>query len=224
MNNKTFRLFISSTFNDFLQEREILNNEIYPAINEFCQSKGYTFQIVDLRWGVTTESALNQKTISICLEEVKRCKNLSPRPNFMLMIGERYGWIPLPPEIAKTDFERIVSKCSDADRLALEEWYILDENKIGGEYYLKSRTDYYEDDDVWAVKETQLRDIFTQTTEKYFDDLKEKFTTSATEQEIIEGMFGDKDTVENTIAIFRSGSSFVDENPEKVNALKNKIK
>ena len=49
MINKTFRLFISSTFSDFVTERDILNDEIFPVVDDFCQQRGYNFQLVDLR-------------------------------------------------------------------------------------------------------------------------------------------------------------------------------
>ena len=115
MNNKTFSLFISSTFSDFIEERVVLK-KIFYEIDDYCQSRGYDFQIIDLRWGVNTEAALNQKTIEICLEEVKRCCTLSPRPNFLLMVGERYGWVPLPSKIEKEEYEKLYCTCSTEDK------------------------------------------------------------------------------------------------------------
>lgn len=108
MNNKTFSLFISSTFSDFIEERVALK-KIFYEIDDYCQSRGYDFQIIDLRWGVNTEAALNQKTIEICLEEVKRYCTLSPRPNFLLMVGERYGWVPLPSKIEKKNTKNYIA-------------------------------------------------------------------------------------------------------------------
>ena len=105
MKNKTFRLFISSTFSDFNLERNILNGEVSQVINDYCQSYGYNFQLIDLRWGVNSESSLNQNTLAICLDEVKRCRTLSPKPNFLILAGERYGWVPLPSKIGAADFQ-----------------------------------------------------------------------------------------------------------------------
>ncbi len=61
-NTKTFRLFISSTFNDFRREREVLQTEVFPHIKEYCSKKGYAFQPIDLRWGINEEAQLDQKT------------------------------------------------------------------------------------------------------------------------------------------------------------------
>lgn len=42
--NKTFRLFISSTFNDFREERKVLQTKVFPIIKKYCIEKGYRFQ------------------------------------------------------------------------------------------------------------------------------------------------------------------------------------
>ena len=105
---KTFRLFISSTFNDFRREREILQTKVFPHIKEYASKAGYTFQPIDLRWGVSNEAQLDQKTLELCLDEVRACKT-NIHPNFLIMIGDRYGWVPLPYGIEKEEFEIIES-------------------------------------------------------------------------------------------------------------------
>lgn len=86
--NKTFRLFISSTFNDLKEERNHLQNEVFPEIKEFCKSYGYSFEPIDLRWGVTDEAGLDHKAMEICINEVKKVFNY-PKPNFLVMLGDR---------------------------------------------------------------------------------------------------------------------------------------
>ena len=49
---KTFRLFISSTFSDFQDERKILHEKVFVDIKKYCKEQGYEFQPIDLRWGV----------------------------------------------------------------------------------------------------------------------------------------------------------------------------
>jgi hypothetical protein len=34
--SKVFRLFISSTFSDFQNEREVLQTKVFPYIKEYC--------------------------------------------------------------------------------------------------------------------------------------------------------------------------------------------
>lgn len=96
--NKTFRIFVSSTFNDLTAERNALQKNVFPKLRELCMQHGYRFQAIDLRWGVREESALDQQTMRICLEEVARCQR-PPNPNFIVLLCDRYGWRPLPVEI-----------------------------------------------------------------------------------------------------------------------------
>ena len=53
---KIFRVFISSTFTDMKEERRILQKEVFPRLEAFCERNNAKFQAVDLRWGVTEES------------------------------------------------------------------------------------------------------------------------------------------------------------------------
>ena len=105
---KTFRLFVSSTFSDFSVERRLLQEYVFPEIKRHCNDNNLNFQPIDLRWGVSNEAQLNQKTLELCLEEVRASK-INPHPNFLIMAGDRYGWIPLPYLIKKTEYETIVT-------------------------------------------------------------------------------------------------------------------
>ena len=115
LKSKIFRLFISSTFNDFVNEREILHNIVFPEIARYCAEFGFSFQPVDLRWGVTTEAQLDQKTMSLCLEEVRNCKQFL-YPNFLIMVGSRYGYVPCPEYISSNEFlkfEKYLGSCDE---------------------------------------------------------------------------------------------------------------
>jgi len=82
---KIFRVFVSSTFTDMKQERGILQQNAFPRLEKFCEENGARFQAVDLRWGVNEESALDQKTLQICFNEIARCQKITPKPNFSLI-------------------------------------------------------------------------------------------------------------------------------------------
>ena len=100
--SKTFRIFVSSTFDDLKEERNRLHEEAYPEIRDFCRERGASFQAIDLRWGVNVEASLDQQTMKICLGEINRCHRVTPRPNFLVLLGQRYGWCPLPADISPT--------------------------------------------------------------------------------------------------------------------------
>ncbi|MBV6439996.1 MAG: hypothetical protein EPGJADBJ_01658 [Saprospiraceae bacterium] len=189
MTTKAFRLFVSSTFNDFIEEREILQKTIFPEIEQYCLEKGYTFQGVDLRWGIQEEAQLDQKTMDICQEEIRICKSY-PHPNFLIMVGERYGWVPLPYRIEQIEFEGIARAASLTERDALSKWYELDNNQVPPSYILCERMPPYDTPENWENEEAVLREIFQSAVQKI--DLsaseKEKYFQSATEQEAVEGM------------------------------------
>ena len=195
MRNKTFRLFISSTFSDFTGEREILQLEVFPQLEKYCSSHGYQFQAIDLRWGVMEEAQVDQKTIEICLNEVKICKHY-PHPNFLIMLGDRYGWVPLPYAIERAEFERILDYYS-TDTLAkdlLLEWYQLDENHIMNmrsvAYVIKARMGEYLAFEKWEKIENHLRKLLQDASLHIGNDInKQKYYISATEREVNEGMY-----------------------------------
>ena len=70
---RTFRVFVSSTFEDLKEERNVLPREVWPKLRALCEQHGARFQAIDLRWGVRDEAALDQKTMDICLREIERC-------------------------------------------------------------------------------------------------------------------------------------------------------
>ena len=104
---RTFRLFISSTFSDFIAEREALHERVFPRLDEYCQQRGARFQAIDLRWGVNESAMRSHDTLRICIEEIERSRRASPRPNFVALLGNRYGWRPLPSVIPLPIWRRL---------------------------------------------------------------------------------------------------------------------
>jgi NACHT domain- and WD repeat-containing protein len=81
---------------------------------------GARFQAIDLRWGVSDEASKDQQTMKICLGELARCQKMTPRPNFILLLADRYGWCPLPTEIVAQEFELIPHQPATGK---LKQWY-----------------------------------------------------------------------------------------------------
>ena len=65
--SRTFRVFVSSTFADLVEERNALQRRVWPELAKLCEKAGFRFQAIDLRWGVPNEAALDQRTSRICL-------------------------------------------------------------------------------------------------------------------------------------------------------------
>jgi hypothetical protein len=69
---KTIRVFVSSTFKDFHQEREVLVKEVFPDLRLWCEKRKLRLVECDLRWGVPKDTT-GEETITICLNELDRC-------------------------------------------------------------------------------------------------------------------------------------------------------
>jgi nephrocystin-3 len=91
--SRTIRVFLSSTFRDFAEERDLLVRKVFPELRRKCRERQVELVDVDLRWGITEKEAQQGKVLPICLAEVDRS-----RPWFMGFIGERYGWVPAPEQ------------------------------------------------------------------------------------------------------------------------------
>ena len=105
---RTFRIFVSSTFEDLKEERDALQRDVFPKLRTLCELHGARFQAIDLRWGVRDEAALDQQTVEICLSEIRRCQSTGVRPNFIALLGDRYGWQPLPARIRAAEFDALL--------------------------------------------------------------------------------------------------------------------
>lgn len=186
---KIFRVFVSSTFSDMKTERKLLQEKVFPELEKFCRQNGARFQAIDLRWGVSEESQRDQKTMEVCLNEIKRCQQITPKPNFLILLGDRYGWQPVPAKILQTEMDMLFPFFPSEVQKLVRDWYKLDTNAIPSEYVLQPRKGAFSDYAHWKSIETDLREgLRTAAFEASFDnDALIKYTTSATHQEIIAG-------------------------------------
>lgn len=90
---KNIALFLSSTFADMQSERDIIREKVTPELADAVRELGANVEFIDLRWGIDTsgedEKASSEKIIYTCFDEIKRTD-----PYFVILLGERYGWIP----------------------------------------------------------------------------------------------------------------------------------
>lgn len=223
------RVFVSSTFSDMKHERNALEADAFPKLEQLCQRHGFQFQAIDLRWGVSTEAGLDHRTMRICFDEVRRAQEISPQPNFLILLGNRYGWRPLPEEISVAEFhtlEHAAAQIPDnAEKLAvavLREWYREDTNAVPPVYLLQSRRQDlgddkdYTHDAVWnqvqavlwtiinqAMSPEQLQRRFDGTASDGLPPAIVRFQASATEQEIWHGALRVPDAREHVLAFVR---------------------
>jgi hypothetical protein len=180
---------------------------VFPRLRELCEQHGSRFQPIDLRWGVSDEASLDQQAMNICLGEIKRCRQISPRPNFIVLLGDRYGWMPPPAQIPAAEYQKITSVIADQDRKFLSEWYSLDVNAVPPEWRLNPREKPgpyvgYAD---WQPVEARLQRILAEAVGKlsFPENRRLAYTASATHQEINAGALQQQDAPEHVFCYFR---------------------
>ncbi len=93
-------IFVSSTFRDMQAERDALVLNVVPEIDTYAASFGQNIRFVDLRWGVNTTDMSaeksSRKVLKVCLDEIDKT-----RPYMIILIGERYGWVPEDKELMR---------------------------------------------------------------------------------------------------------------------------
>jgi tetratricopeptide (TPR) repeat protein len=87
-------VFVSGTFRDMHEERDLLAARAFPALGEKLAEHYTILERVDLRVGVETrglddDHAKQELVLKVCLEDVRRC-----RPFLIVLVGDRYGWVP----------------------------------------------------------------------------------------------------------------------------------
>lgn len=207
---RTIRVFVSSTFEDFKAERNALQEFVFPRLAELCEQRGARFQAIDLRWGVSEEASLDQRAMEICLTEIKRCQAMELKPNFIVLMGNRYGWRPLPSRIEAGEFKQIRDGAAGEDAKLLAGWYRLDENADPAECVLRPRDPDVHDEadyDSWNETEAKLRAALLEAIKQLgwpaSDTRLAKYVASATEQEILRGALEPKDADQHVVAFLR---------------------
>jgi WD40 repeat protein len=214
---RTFRVFVSSTFNDLKAERDALQRDMFPKLRKLCEENGACFQAIDLRWGVRDEAALDQQTMEICLREIERCQQTGIKPNFIVLLGERYGWRPVPARIEAKEFDRVCGRIADVtDRQLIDAWYERDDNAVPPEYLLKSRTGEFMDKDVWNTFEQRLHRILREAARdaELTPESLIKYEVSATHQEILKGLGETEGDRKHVFAFFRDSAADITEDPD----------
>lgn len=184
------RLFVSSTFQDFLWERDTLRTSIIPIVNASLKDAGVGYELIDLREGVTKWSILEQDTARVCLAEVDEAFRAGTRPAFLFLNGSRRGWVTLPVIIDENTFTHlhaVAANSGEAD--LLDYWYEYDGNCLPSARKLKPRGDAYADPNHWAPVEENLRTIIQKASSSFEPNLKTSFSRTITEMEVERALF-----------------------------------
>ena len=197
---KARSVFVSSTFRDMNLERDALRQQVFSILAERLRPRKFHLESVDLRWGVETASLVEQEAkefevLKVCLDAVQRS-----RPFLVVLLGDRYGWIP-PITQTKTiaEMNDISFEVDGLSVTALEiEYGVLSDPRMQTRSFFYFReglpyekmgcessiySDIYNNDPVAAAKQERLkeriRQLFPGRCRNYtvgWDDVKKQIT------------------------------------------------
>jgi tetratricopeptide (TPR) repeat protein len=147
--SRVVRVFISSTFRDFQEERRLLVNEVFPELRRRARERFVDVIEVDLRWGITQDESERGETLPICLREIERS-----RPYFIGMLGERYGWVPERGVFSSAVLEAHPWLAPHAGSASMTEIEML--HGVLNQPDMASRALFYLRDPLWALGQPEL--------------------------------------------------------------------
>lgn len=170
--SRVIRIFLSSTFRDFMEERDLLVKQVFPELRRKARERGVEVVDVDLRWGITEEESRQGKVIPICLGEIDRC-----RPYFVGMLGERYGWIPPADQYSPEVIERQPWLKDHLGGVSVTELEIL--HGVLNDPAMAGRAFFHFRDPAWSTSQSEAGFVCeTAEEEAKLTDLKQRIRSS----------------------------------------------
>ena len=149
--SKTMRVYLCSTGDDMKYEKETILYGSIPEVQAYCKSKGLDLQVVDLSDSYIDNSYMfDPELINVRVSELKHCIDNSFAVSSIFLVGEKYGYTPLPRIILKNDLEvllRFMESYEDKQLVFLV--YELDYNSDPVTYV-------FEDENVFTVFKDSL--------------------------------------------------------------------
>uniref|UniRef100_H3BFE0 NACHT and WD repeat domain containing 1 n=1 Tax=Latimeria chalumnae TaxID=7897 RepID=H3BFE0_LATCH len=172
----------------------------------FYRERGLVSMVVDMRWGVRDVVAVDHKTTELCIKEIESCQRMSVGPTFIALVGNRYGYRPIPRLIEHQEFEVLSSQlmCDESACELLHDWFWKDENAVPPVYILQpitSHLPHYDDKTLArllraAASEAEKEGLISK-------EQKHVYFKSVTEWEIECGLLSGREEEVNCVVFLR---------------------
>ena len=152
------------------------------------------------------------------MEEIKRCQETSLGIAFIAILGDKYGWRPLPPSVKADEFEFLLHFIDQsADLELITTWYLRDDNSVPPCYFLQPISSQFpgiksaDKDEIskawedWGKVEKSVRTQLRSAAEKadLEENEKQKYTVSVTQNEVETAVILDREASQRSLVIDR---------------------
>lgn len=138
--SRRITLFVAGTAEDTRAERDYLMQYGYPYAKLLCQSHGFEFAAVDLKWGLGKESSVDDdhSIVQIHLNTLARSIRKSAAAGFVYFSTEKYGYRALPAVVPIQQMDLMAGYLQDGpSKDVLMSWYARDDNNVPPVYVLQ---------------------------------------------------------------------------------------
>ncbi|XP_026317171.1 NACHT and WD repeat domain-containing protein 2 [Hyposmocoma kahamanoa] len=177
-----------------------------------------------MRWGVRDEATDDHMTTELCMREIKNCQRLSMGPNFVVFLGQKYGYRPIPTYVLSSELQMLRDELAagGVDVILLDTWYKKDSNAVPPVSVLQPISSILinfnnkrvpklqaEDQAVWWDTLAKMQKLFRKSalqlynTGKMDKDAMHNYFMSVTEREVINGVLNVKNTKNHCLAYVR---------------------
>lgn len=184
----------------------------------------YLLQVVDMRWGVRDEATDDHMTTELCMREIQNCQRLSMGPNFVVFLGQKYGYRPIPTYILSSELQMIRDELSATgnDVTLIDTWYRKDSNAVPPISVLQPISSILinfnnkripklqaEDQAIWWDTLAKFQKLFRKAAIALYQqgkmdkDAMHNYYMSVTEREVINGILNVKNTKNHCLAYIR---------------------
>ncbi|CAH0599180.1 unnamed protein product [Chrysodeixis includens] len=177
-----------------------------------------------MRWGVRDEATDDHMTTELCMREIKNCQRLSMGPNFVVFLGQKYGYRPIPTYVLSSELQMLKDElvAGGVDTILLDTWYKKDSNAVPPVSVLQPISSILinfnnkrvpklqaEDQAVWWDTLGKMQKLFRKASLQLYNagkidkDCMHNYFMSVTEREVINGVLNVKNTKNHCLAYVR---------------------
>ncbi|XP_030746307.1 NACHT domain- and WD repeat-containing protein 1 [Sitophilus oryzae] len=167
---KLVKIFISSSKEDFVNERRILLENIGPELHSVFEDHQIEVELVDMHYGSDERELYDPWIFKDHLQEIRNCHKISRGCFFLSLVGDKYGPLIVPEKFDKDIFLSLSNVAQDLGHNfeLLERLYL----KRNEEYVLSDIRDMNSEE--WKTQSSEILNLIHACMERMADTSRKK--------------------------------------------------